>query len=147
MKDANRILTQLGRLFGGETPGQAFDAIMDMRREGVTLADVRAAFDGTPMPTAAPKARCVAPGEGPYNDDTAMPWGKHRGTRLADVDPGYWRWLQKQDEPIRDKRLAAWLTARKGQPPRVATSSMDDPEEASVDMVDNPPMEGDDVPF
>lgn len=29
----------------------------------------------------------------PYDDDTHMPFGKHKGTRLADIEPSYFHWL------------------------------------------------------
>jgi len=31
------------------------------------------------------------------NDDSPMPWGKHKGTRLGDVPLDYLKWALKQD--------------------------------------------------
>lgn len=32
-----------------------------------------------------------------YTDDTAMPFGKHKGTPLREVPPEYLMWLAEQD--------------------------------------------------
>lgn len=32
----------------------------------------------------------------PWTDDTVMPWGAHKGTKLADVPEGYLLWLLEQ---------------------------------------------------
>lgn len=42
-------------------------------------------------------------------DDSPMPFGKHRGTKLRDVAPDYFRWLCSQAEPVRHTGLRAYL--------------------------------------
>lgn len=32
----------------------------------------------------------------PLTDDDAMPWGRHMGTNMKDVPPGYLLWLYEQ---------------------------------------------------
>lgn len=32
----------------------------------------------------------------PWTDDTVMPWGEHKGTRLEDVPASYLLWLYEQ---------------------------------------------------
>lgn len=32
-----------------------------------------------------------------WTDDTLMPWGKHKDTRLADIDAEWLVWLSRQD--------------------------------------------------
>jgi len=33
----------------------------------------------------------------PLNDDSPMPWGKHKGIRLGDVPQDYLKWFLTQD--------------------------------------------------
>lgn len=33
----------------------------------------------------------------PMNDNSKMPFGKHRGTRMKDLDASYLDWLNEQD--------------------------------------------------
>lgn len=32
----------------------------------------------------------------PWNDDTAMPWGKHKGRKLGEIPASYLLWLYEQ---------------------------------------------------
>jgi hypothetical protein len=32
-----------------------------------------------------------------WDEDTRMPWGKHKGERLGDIPDKYFRWLSEQD--------------------------------------------------
>ena len=36
-------------------------------------------------------------GPQPLNDDSRMPFGKHRGERMEDVPEEYWEWLSNQE--------------------------------------------------
>jgi uncharacterized protein (DUF3820 family) len=31
------------------------------------------------------------------NDESIMPWGKHKGQRLGDIEDSYWKWFLEQD--------------------------------------------------
>ena len=34
--------------------------------------------------------------EKPLHDDDLMTWGRYKGSRLGDIDDGYWRWFLRQ---------------------------------------------------
>ncbi len=39
------------------------------------------------------------------NDDSPMPWGKHKGTKMENVPDNYLKWLydnEKVDSPVKD---------------------------------------------
>jgi hypothetical protein len=38
----------------------------------------------------------VAIPRGEWTDETVMPWGKHKGTKLEDIPAGYFLWLMEQ---------------------------------------------------
>ncbi len=47
-----------------------------------------------------------------YNDKTPMPFGKHRGVLLGNVEPSYLLWLWDSSEQggrLSDKKLAAYI--------------------------------------
>lgn len=37
-----------------------------------------------------------------WHDDSKMPFGKWRGTRLGSIPDSYWQWLLEQDWAYRD---------------------------------------------
>ncbi len=145
--NSTEIVKQLSLIFGdGATPGQAFDAIMNMRREGVTLDEARSAMGNERITLPAKTDLSKLPidpkrdnSERCYTNSTLMPWGKWRGKPLNSVPDDYWVWLLKQPEPIRDKRLVVWLEGR--------GCKQFLPEPSLPESPDEPPMEGDDVPF
>jgi hypothetical protein len=48
----------------------------------------------------------------PWTDETIMPWGKYRDTRLADVPPEYLLWLGQRSWINEWPGLRAWLDQR-----------------------------------
>lgn len=43
-----------------------------------------------------------------YNDDTPMPFGKHKGELLQDIPASYLHWLWTQ-KPLNDRRLEDYI--------------------------------------
>ncbi|MDE2097262.1 MAG: DUF3820 family protein [Patescibacteria group bacterium] len=102
LQEAHTIL--LGEGFDG-----AHDAMADVRACARVYAHLihgdrpkKANFSTTPNP----KEYQVPPHE--YNDNTPMPFGKHRGTPLGKLPDDYVQWLYDQ-EKLSDARLTKWL--------------------------------------
>lgn len=137
---------RLETLFGGHaSPGQAFDALLDMRQNGVTLAIVKAHLAGVAVQldlpagnTPTPQMR-QSPQNGPMTSDSLMPFGRHAGKVLKDVPMDYIRWLQSQGDELRHKPLREFLkTYKRDYSTKIG------------DVVDLPPLDDDDdedVPF
>ena len=94
------------------SPGQAFDALLDLRREKITPNDIAKAFGGSfTLQPDEPKKAFVEPPTGPVTDDTVCWFGKFRGVRMGDIDIGYFQWLWKQ-RPLKDQRMEPYVKKR-----------------------------------
>ena len=120
--NTQEIVNRLRKLFDGcETPGQAFDVLLELRKASVQFADVANAIGAKPVDLdhneeafACPNCgiartqrdRCENPACADYKSSTGKPtefknpkvsFGrKHLGKTLleiGDTDPGYLKWL------------------------------------------------------
>jgi hypothetical protein len=98
----------------GEADNAAVALIRSMRKRGVsayapTGLEKEKGHSFTPPPPP-PKPPGNYPMDWPGSIE--MPWGKHKGKRLCDIDPGYFRWcLQNLDAERSGDLLEAmrWL--------------------------------------
>lgn len=100
LQEAHKIL--LGNTFKG-----AHDAMADVK----ACARVYAHLIHGDRPKALPPERPIPQEtsvEDEYDDDTPMPFGKHKGTPLGKLPDNYVNWLYDQDS-LSDRRLSAWL--------------------------------------
>lgn len=96
------ILAELKKIVDqGITAGQAFDAIVNLRREQVTWAQIEQAFSATPDTP-------LKDADTELNDDSPMPFGKYAGKPMRDIDAGYLHWLWGQ-RPIKDARVERYI--------------------------------------
>lgn len=58
--------------------------------------------------TSVPDAKPVIEAHEVWNENTKMPFGKHKGKPLKDIEPDYLIWLHSQ--PCRIESLQSWLT-------------------------------------
>lgn len=120
------LLAELQRLFDCHqySPGQAFDALIGLRREGVTIEHIKAALTGltpanatTPIPleptqtNGAPNARTTKD-PGAFTDTTIADFGKYRGDKFVDIPSSYFQWLY--DNAPRDPRMKQYCITRLG---------------------------------
>lgn len=89
------------------TPGQAFDALCNLRRDRVTLAQLKAALSGDDSHE--PLDQVNANGE--YTDDTPFPFGKYKGVPISDIDAGYlhWLWCNRPIKHGEGKKIEAYI--------------------------------------
>lgn len=76
---------------------------------------------------------------GPATDDTVMPFGKHRGTKLKDVPKAYWEWWLSQSP--KEGGIKDYATRRlKGE-------GTFKPAPAQEELPGTKEDDGDDIPF
>jgi hypothetical protein len=103
------------------SPGQAFDALLELRRNKIHPGDVAVAL----AEKTTTNSVTIATSTDPLTDESPMPWGKYRGKRLIDVPVDYWRWLIAQPQPIHDQRLVTWLTFKGYKKPQTPIDDND----------------------
>lgn len=86
----------------------AHDAMADVRACATVLRWLKTRDkDGAPAHVPASTPNSGVPNRNPvkpvpgtaYDDDTLMPFGKHKGKRLGDVESSWFRWYADQDKP------------------------------------------------
>jgi uncharacterized protein (DUF3820 family) len=79
----------------GEIANAAIALIRSLRDRGVSAYDTKESSNFQQQP---PPPRPDDPNEYLWPGTIRMPWGKHQGTPLAEIDPGYLRWCVEHFE-------------------------------------------------